>query len=416
MPNIDNLCEKYNSPHRLHIETTKKCNMKCEHCYVSSDNTYAHHDLNALKKVIFRSGSKGAKRITLTGGEFLTRNDWKDIVSYSIKCGFRNVYFITNGLNLKKGTLEWLSRTQSIHNVKNSLKIIIKKDRPLTIGFGISLDGIDGYGKIRKNNAGKSIDVDKILKTIELATNYGLYVTVNTTVSNSIIAKELYAMYETLLALKIDRWQIDQVFPEGRGGSSSAIEPYDNWFPVALESYYKIVRNYLSIYPKKTKMMLEIVQLFRTAILTSGFGSERTNLVHPCDYQFGSVIVENGSLVRFCPSLRGIQDNIFDIEDMEIEKESFTRNASFSKFSELTINDLACNDCRYRFISHGGCRANSFSLEGSIYKKDPICCRLSPFIEDKIVPLLPEKIIAEFISLIDENGTVPNCSRFPIKN
>lgn len=405
---IGTLCEKYNSSHRLHIETTKKCNMKCEHCYVSSDNTYTHYELGLLEYVIQRSAQNGAKRITLTGGEFLTRDDWKDIILKAIHCGFRNVYFITNGLNLTRNTLEWLSKTQSRHNLKNALKILTKRERPLTIGFGISLDGIDGYGMIRKNNSGNPIDVNKILDKIKLATNFGLYITINTTVSNATIAKELYTLYKILLNLNIDRWQIDQVFPEGRGGKSSAIEPHSNWFPSAIESYYRIIKDYLSIYPQRTKMMLEIVQLFRTANLVSGFSSERTNLVHPCEYQFGSVIVENGSVVRFCPSLRGTQDNIFNIKESKVNATSYNSNSSFLEFSKLTINDLECNNCRYRFISHGGCRANSLSLEGSIYSKDPICCTLSPFLEEKIIPLFPEQIRNEFAYLIDRSGTVPD--------
>lgn len=222
----DTLCEKYSSPHRLHLETTKKCNMRCEHCYVSSDNTYTHYDFNLLKHVIQSSAAKGAKRITLTGGEFLTRGDWQDVVLNAINSGFRNVYFITNGLNLTQEKLEWFSKVQSKHNLKNVLKIISKRERPLTIGFGISLDGINGYGLIRKNNAGKPIDVNKILDKIRLATNFGLYVTINTTVSNATIAKELYTIYEILISSNIDRWQIDQVFPEGRGGASCAVEPH----------------------------------------------------------------------------------------------------------------------------------------------------------------------------------------------
>lgn len=38
---------------------------------MSSDNTYTHYDFNILKHVIQHSANKGAKRITLTGGEFL---------------------------------------------------------------------------------------------------------------------------------------------------------------------------------------------------------------------------------------------------------------------------------------------------------------------------------------------------------
>lgn len=66
------LTEKYNSPHRLHLETTKRCNLLCEHCYVSASDNFEYHKLEQLKKILTTS-QKGATRITFTGGEFLMR-------------------------------------------------------------------------------------------------------------------------------------------------------------------------------------------------------------------------------------------------------------------------------------------------------------------------------------------------------
>lgn len=67
------LTEKYNSPHRLHLETTKRCNLLCEHCYVSASDNFEYHKLEQLKKKILTTSQKGATRITFTGGEFLMR-------------------------------------------------------------------------------------------------------------------------------------------------------------------------------------------------------------------------------------------------------------------------------------------------------------------------------------------------------
>lgn len=404
---LSGLTTRYDAPHRLHLETTKKCNMRCEHCYLSADGNQPHHSTQILLNAITKTAEKGAHRITFTGGEFLMREDWEILIIFAINSGFRNIYFITNGLLLSSKVLSWLSRLQGRHNLRHSLTILSGKEKPLTIGFGISLDGIKGYGLIRRNNAGHPVNVTKVLSRIGEATGYGLYVTVNTTVSNNVIAAELYEMYGVLLSMGIDRWQIDQVFMEGRSGTSESVEPYAKWIDAALDNYLKIIRHHLQTLHEKKRMKLEIVQLFRSGIVESGFGPVINNRVHPCDYQYGSIIVEDGSKVRFCPSLRGYLDDIYDINEGEICSETYLNDSVFTTFARMSIDDLDCKRCRYRYVSHGGCRANCLSSGGSLSSKDPICCKLSPFLEKEVVPLLSPSLQKMFFSLIDAEGEVP---------
>lgn len=68
----------------------------------------------------------------------------------------------------------------------------------------------------------------------------------------------------------------------------------------------------------------------------------------------------------------------------------------FKDFLSKSISDLPCKDCRYGKLFHGGCRANSLSYLAKMWDIDPICCALSPFVEDEIVPLLPPKLQQSF--------------------
>lgn len=401
------LTAKYNSPHRLHLETTKRCNLLCEHCYVSASDNFEHHKLDQLKKTILKTFQKGATRITFTGGEFLMRSDSKNLIEYAISVGYRNIYFITNGIYLRKSILDWLAHLKVKETVKSLISIILGKVSPLTIGLGISLDGLEGNELIRKYKNGKPVCHKKIIDRIKLATQYGLYVTVNTTICNKVAASELYSLYKKLLAINVDRWQIDQVFMSGRSTTSNAVQHIDEWLDIVKESYYQIIRDYLSDYPRHINMRLEIVQLFRSSILSNGFKIITNDNYHPCSYQFGSVIVEAGSKVRFCPSLRYNDDVIFDIEEKEISSVSYDNNEDFKIFSEITIHDLPCKDCRYKFIAHGGCRGNSMSYSNSLLSKDPICCALAPFLEEKIVPLLPYEIQKQYNNAIFCDGKMP---------
>lgn len=401
------LTEKYNSPHRLHLETTKRCNLLCEHCYVSASDNFEHHKLEQLKKTILTTSQKGATRITFTGGEFLMRSDSKELIEYAISVGYRNIYFITNGIYLRKSILEWLAHLKVKETIKSLFSTILGKMSPLTIGLGISLDGLEGNDLIRKYKNGKPVSHKKILEKIRLATEYGLYVTVNTTICNKVTAKELYSLYRKLLALKVDRWQIDQVFMSGRSTTSYAVQNKEEWLDIAKESYYQIIRDYLSTYPRYTNMRLEIVQLFRSSILDNGFKIISSDAYHPCSYQFGSVIVEDGNKIRFCPSLRYNEDVIFNNEEKKISSVSYDENEEFKKFSEMTIHDLPCKDCRYKFIAHGGCRGNSVSYSNGLFSKDPVCCALAPFLEQRIIPLLPYVIQKQYKNAIFIEGKMP---------
>ncbi|TCJ98871.1 radical SAM protein with 4Fe4S-binding SPASM domain [Volucribacter psittacicida] len=384
--------KRLDTPHRLHLETTKYCNMRCEHCYVSSDNSFSHPSIDIIKNIIKISKKYNIKRITLTGGEFLTRPDSREILKYIFDVGFTNIYFISNGLAISKDILNWIAKIKTKHFFRNLILNFYKKDyKPITFGIGISLDGFISHGKIRKNNQGKPIKYYSILRKLELIGKYGIFTTVNTVVSNRETAYELYNMYRKFLSMNIDRWQIDQLFISGRSINNKNIRNYDSWIEIAKWNYQRIIKHYIQNYSWTKKLDLNIVQLFRKGILTKGIMVANNNY-HPCGYQFGSIISENDGDIRFCPSLRYDGDKIFNINDKPLSSSSFMENSNFNKFSQLKIDDLPCKNCKYKFISHGGCRANSQSYYGKIYTIDPICCELSPFFEKEILPLLPKEI------------------------
>lgn len=402
------LLDKYDSPHRLHLETTKRCNLLCEHCYVSASDDFEHHQLSSLKKIIINTYKQGATRITFTGGEFLMRPDHKELIEYAVYVGYRNIYFITNGIHLKKNTLQWLANLKVKKTISSLIPTIMKKVQPFTIGIGISLDGLEGNALIRKYKNGKPVNYQKIIEKISLATKYGLYITINTTVCNSVTAQELYSLYKKLLTLKVDRWQVDQVFMSGRSILSDAVQDKSQWLDIAKKSYYKIIMDYLSIYPHHTKMRLDIVQLFRSSILDNGFKIIPDDTYHPCSYQFGSVIIEDENKVRFCPSLRYSDDVIFDSVKNEICKSSYEQNTIFKSFAKLTLHDLPCKECRYKFIAHGGCRGNSVTYSNDLLSKDPVCCALAPFLEKSIIPILPNEIQKQYEDAIFKDGKMPD--------
>jgi radical SAM protein with 4Fe4S-binding SPASM domain len=391
-PYENELLERYKRPHRIHLETTQHCNLRCEHCYPESGPDKEHHDFNRIIEVIHHAKQEGVKKVTLTGGELLTRTDWKEILTETIE-NIDNVYFITNGINLKKSDLEWLAKKRTIKTLKNFLKGHFSAS---DVGIAISLDGLKGNEIVRVNVNGVGVDSEKILDKIKLAVNHGLHVTVNTTVTNDKSASELYEMYQILKDIGIDRWQIDQAYLAGRYVSSNIHSKDLSWLEIAKDNYERIVRDYLKDYPKLPDFRLEIVQVFRYDFLFYGLKPAANLEEHPCDYQFGSVIIENTDELRFCPSLRYDNAGLEHIDTSRSYYSLLSSSQELQNFSDMQICDLPCRDCRYVLIHHGGCRANSVSYNGKILDRDPICCALSPFVEERIVPLLPQFLQKQF--------------------
>jgi radical SAM protein with 4Fe4S-binding SPASM domain len=411
-PNPDNAVKKilarYQKPYRLHLETTNHCNLHCEHCYPESSHKQPHHDSAVIYRVLDEAKRKKVSKITLTGGEILTRPDWQDVITRALDVT-DNLYFITNGLLLSEEKLAWLAHQKTIRSLRNFGKSIFGK-RPVEIGLAISLDGLKGNELVRKSAGGISVKADQILKKIELATKYGLHVTVNTTVTNSVTAKELPEMYDILSKLNIDRWQLDQAYLAGRLHESDLKKDGLAWLEICKEGYKYIVRNYLKEYPQIPNWRLEIVQVFRYDNLFYGFKPASSLEEHPCSYHFGSVIVEKGDEVRFCPSLRTA--GIGRLSNHGTLDSVYESSSEFKAFLEKGIKDLPCKSCRYGRLFHGGCRANSFAYGGTVWDRDPICCSLSPFVEDEIVPMLPKHIQDNFMSSV-QGGYRPGDPEHP---
>lgn len=388
---VDKRLDRYKKPYRLHLETTNHCNLRCEHCYPESSSAEPHHPREKIDRTLDEAARLGVRKITLTGGEILTRPDWKRIFSKSLDvCD--NVYFITNGLLLTRRKLEWLAKQRAIRSVRGWRRSIFES-APVEIGVAISLDGLAGNALVRKNDAGAGVKAAQIIDRIALAVQYGLHVTVNTTITNEVSAKELPEMYDLLSRIGIDRWQIDQAYLAGRFRSSDLSSSELAWLEDAKAGYKYIIRNYLKEYPKIPDWRLEIVQVFRYDNLFYGFSPAASLDEHPCSYHFGSMIVEQGDRIRFCPSLR---DPGIESISTAGSVEAVYGSEDFRAFLSRSINDLPCKECRYGKLFHGGCRANSYAYLGRMWDADPICCSLAPFVEDEVLPLLPTKLQDSF--------------------
>lgn len=78
--------------HSIDFEVTERCNMRCQHCYVSRDPTEGDNEPPELDHAFIGSlleeaASLGCTRLTLTGGEPLLRADFPEILMQAHRLG-----------------------------------------------------------------------------------------------------------------------------------------------------------------------------------------------------------------------------------------------------------------------------------------------------------------------------------------
>jgi len=95
--------------HTLQIHVTKKCNLKCLHCYSSSGPEETEMlDIEELKLAVRDAKALGFGFVTLSGGEPFLYPHMKEIMAYAKSLGLRTGA-VTNGMFLDKRRLDALA-------------------------------------------------------------------------------------------------------------------------------------------------------------------------------------------------------------------------------------------------------------------------------------------------------------------
>lgn len=98
-------------PQQVTLHVTPRCNLACRHCYKSpaseSPRSAAVPPLAEVRGWIDQAAGAGARHIVLTGGEILTREDWREVVAYA---GERlPTGLLTNGILIDEAAADFLA-------------------------------------------------------------------------------------------------------------------------------------------------------------------------------------------------------------------------------------------------------------------------------------------------------------------
>lgn len=100
-----------NSLQSAYLHVTQHCNLRCAGCYSLSDSRNSSQDSSTTQMLgaIEQLAQAGARSLFFSGGEPFLRADLTILVRHAKKCGIEKTTVITNGTCLNKRTLEEMS-------------------------------------------------------------------------------------------------------------------------------------------------------------------------------------------------------------------------------------------------------------------------------------------------------------------
>jgi radical SAM protein with 4Fe4S-binding SPASM domain len=192
----------YRKPFILELEITRRCNLRCVHCYAEAEPREFAGELTRreIRAVLDDARVLGIRELSLTGGEVFLRPDFLGIVDDGLAQGF-HVRFVTNATLLDEAMLAGLCA------------------RPIKL-ITVSLDSVSAAVHDRIRGLGSHRPAVHAIERL-LAT--GFRVTVITAFSSINVAD-----FDGLLAFCVEHgldWQVQITSAKGRCAQSITLSP-----------------------------------------------------------------------------------------------------------------------------------------------------------------------------------------------
>ncbi|MFP3178559.1 MAG: radical SAM protein [Thermocladium sp.] len=327
---------------------TRKCNLKCIHCYIDAGMEDEHELSNEeAMRLVDQFKEVGVPLILMSGGEPLMRRDLIDIAKHAAGLGIKLV-LSTNGTMITREVAEELKG----------------------IGFsyiGISLDSIDAeyHDKFRGVKGAFSLALAGIRNSLDAGLDVGLRFTV--TAMNI----ERAADYIDFAAsIGVNRVTFYHLSASGRAGKLGR----EWWYsPQQYARFMETIIKYAEKYAGKLEIETTLAPYdgiyialrsggdpepyLRFVESTGGCGRKIISIypngdVYPCQF---IDFVKLGNIRQ-----KPLRDILVNGLDLFVNTEKYLRGPK-------------CSNCRFKKECKGGDRARAYYLGGDMYGDDPIC-------------------------------------------
>lgn len=361
----------------VYLETTRECNLHCEHCY-SDAGSPRENELSfaEIRSLIDQLAQIGVLSLTLTGGEPLLHPRLFDIMKYARKKRLSLLLF-TNG------TLIIPQIAQKLYQL-HVYRAAVSIDGP-DAGIHDQIRGVEGA-------------FQKALRAIILLKNFEIPTQVNICLSRTNYAKFKEILF-LMKHLGVTQFQVHPVTFTGRGGPVQNTEGRAGRgeqgnqgtkdFCITPVEYLKALRLLHDFKVKELNMEERREISYSLRDINCGIGKQ-------------SVTVKSDGTVVPCP-LFGEDASLGNIREHSL-LDIWNDSPLLNTLRSMNVFEThPCKDCQFSGICKGGCIGDVYRRSGAFSCYDPYTCASCQADKEHTVPVevdeLPpeEKLTISFV-------------------
>jgi len=317
--------EKY-IPLVISWNLTRKCNLKCSHCYINASPTELKDELNTeeSKQLIDQIAQVSRPLLILSGGEPLLRNDVYELIRYGTQKGLRMGLGSNGGLIDAKVARDL--KEAGVKTVSISLDSTVPAQHD-------AFRGVPGSWN-------KAVDAIKALRENDIL------VQVNTT-----LPQDNYNQIDDIMSLTeqigVENFHLFFLVPTGRGRKIADISP-QMYEDMITNTFAKTAKHKLNVRPSCAPQFMRIAQ---------GMGLDMRQWIRGCIAgMYYCRVYPNGDITP-CPYLPVKLGNIRETSFKEI----WFNSPIFKTLRDPNSLKGKCGACNYKTLC-GGCRARAYGL------------------------------------------------------
>jgi radical SAM protein with 4Fe4S-binding SPASM domain len=305
---------------------TRKCNLKCSHCYINADNNELCNELTTeeAKQLIDQISEVSRPLLILSGGEPLLRRDVFELIRYGAGKGLR-MGLGSNGALIDDSVAKNL-KAAGVKTVSISLDSSIPQKHD-------DFRGVEGSWR-------------KAICAIKALREKGVLVQVNTTVTRQNLGEidEIMSLAERL---GVENFHLFFLVPTGRGAKLTDISPsmYEN---MIRSTFANVAKHKLNVRPSCAPQFMRIAK---------DMGLDMRQWIRGCIAGlYYCRVYPNGDITP-CPYLPIRLGNVLE----KPFKEIWFNSEVFKSLRDVNNLKGKCGVCEYRSLC-GGCRARAYGL------------------------------------------------------
>ncbi len=329
------------------FELTERCNLRCAHCFEEAGARRTPDPLTGTVMSWIDKFAEAGAIINLSGGEFFTRTDWRDLVSHLAATKAQGV-ILTNGTLIDDHTAAELAR--------------ITQGAPFT--FQVSLDGSDPETNDPVRGKGS---FDRITNGIRMLTNHGLAgQTAISFTPNGLNIGKLDEMLNLAQDLRVRTFHISILHRMGRAtGIWRRLKPTNKQMVEFLDALHtkgeelegklRISGDYCSLLHDKIRRIPSPITI--GCRLGVDVKVDPTGDVYPCPplsydrkYCIGNINEMTPEEIVHSPVLRGLREQFIP-----------------------RVEQSNCRSCAWKCFCGAGCMARAEQNYGTIFHGDDLC-------------------------------------------